>query len=1243
MTELDKDSKNQRKKTSLYRRLRNWWLSFNVIKRWLTVWAILLVTYTLLGFFAVPAIVKHTLTTELTQLLGRTVSIEKVYWNPFSLVFELENFKILDSKQKEATFALDRLHLNLETASLYKWSLVVKQIEIDHPQLSVSRIGMNEFSFDDIIKLVQEKIKNAQETEQPEKESPSLLSKLDYQITNIAIHGGMFYFNDEFALKKHSLTDFEFVIPLVSNFSQNVNEFIQPKISGKINGSTFGGKSDLKPFVKSRESFIDLTFKDFDLAFLTKYLPEFVKPKLVSCLVDSDLSLAFDMNKHDQPYLSLQGGFSVRDVDVTLDHDYGSGSKPESIFKLERLSVGFGASNLLASEVFIKKIEIVKPYASVKFHKSGRFNLANCLDPVLLNKFLKDLEPEEKQKSNPTSIPDLKIGQLVVTEGQFQFADNYDSRNYQATIDNFNFSVQDFSTTEEEPAKLQLSLNGPNNLVVTSTGELTFFNKKLNLAVNVSGVELTQFSPYYQPFLNSKLDSGVLSLNSQVDINFNSPVNITITNTDVKLKNFLVIDQKEEDLIAIPSLEIKLNKLDLKERTLDVSSVVVDGGGINVVRDKKFDINLSKIVKLKKIESFIASITEPEAKKSTIKTTPAPAARFSYAINQVQVKSFGLSFTDQALIEESDFIIFPINVSVNNFSSDENQPIALKLAAAINTNSKFDLDSKISIDQKKIESNVKITDFQLDMLNPYLTQLMKITIKDGSFNASSKLDLDLKDLKNPMVKLNSTCSVDQFHLQGDDERGKFISGNQVKISNFVFSNAPLKVEIGKIFAQQLSATVELDSEKGFSVEKLVRKDRLEELADNPKTLVSIIEQHIKNIESFNMAINETELKGGAFYFTDRTVTPNYELKVIKTDLTLDRIATNEVKDSHFKISSTTYDGSTMDVTGVVNPFKKPFALSFSAKVRVDDLSRFTPYSGKYVGYEINKGKSELELDYKVENNKLIASNNVFINQFSFGNDVDSDEATSLPVRFALAIITDKNGNLELKLPVSGDLNDPDFSISSAILTVTKNILTNIVSSPFSFLGSLYGGPEDIKSINYQPGSSELTDTEIDKLNVLIKILQDRPGLKLEINAHATDSIDRPMLLQNKLNKFIQECWYAELSESEQKQTTPSAIKVDKKDTEKYLEMIELAYEKGDFEKEVNFFNIVKSQPLEVMLAKLKDHFKVSDQELYKLALDRGRVISKYLLSKKVSKSTIFLTEPKLNQTEVKTASTLVLK
>ena len=1229
-------------KASRYRRLRNRWLSFNFFKRWTTVGITLLITYTLIGFFAVPAIVKSVLTTQLTQQLGRVVSIEKVYWNPFSLVFELEKFNILDAKKEKVTFSLDRLHFNLETASLYKWSLVVKQVEIDHPQLNIRRVGMKSFSFDDIIKLIQEKVEAAQSTPKVENEEPSFLSKLRFEIADIAIHRGMFFFNDEFAMKNHSLTDFEFVIPSISNFKNEIDEYIQPQISGKINGSAFGGESHLKPFKATRESVAQLKFKDLDLSFLTKYLPEFVNLELVSCLVDSDLSLIFEVDKSAKPYLSLQGGFSIRKVDISLASDSIFGSKHESIFRLDRFTMDFGTANLLAQQVSVKKIEIIKPYVNIRRHTTGLFNVQNSWDEKLLAVFMAELELAEKKVSESKITLDLKIEHFVISGGILRFTDSHDARNFKSTVDKFDSSMHNFSTINAQPAVLELSLNGSNGLNIQSNAKLYFSAKKAEIQVNIAGVDLTHYAPYYQPFLNVKLNSGILSLTSNLTVSVQDQLDLILSDSHLGLSNFLLSGATGNDLVAFPKINVKLKNFSLKNKTIALSSIEVEGGGVNLIRSKDAEFNLAKVVKLDKLEAFIKESTKNKSKPKLTKKTQ-PTEMFNFSIEKIRLNSFGFAFVDQALKEESDLVIFPINMAIDHISSDKTQPIDLKLHLMVNKNSEVKLEAKLFADQQKISADLEVNHLHLPLLNPYLAEVSKLNIPEGMLHVNSKLNIDYSDFKKPKVETTSTCSIDQFGLKVSESTHRLVSGKQIKVSDIKLSNSPLKVEIRKVLLDQVSSTVILEANNQPLVETAPQKEKTETKPKAAKSLTKTIEQYINIVKSYNLSIAETEAKDGSFYFKDSTVKPNYEIKVIKTDLVLSRIATKEAKACSFKMTANTDDRSELQITGVVNPFKQPFSMAFTANASVDDLSRFTPYSGKYVGYEINKGKSKLALDYKIENNIITASNDVFINQFSFGNDVDSDEATSLPVRFALAIITDKHGNLELKLPVSGDLNDPDFSISGAIITVTKNILTNIVTAPFSFLSSLYGGTEDIKTVNYRSGSSELTEPELKKIEVLTKILQDRPGLKVEITAYASKDVDYPAILENKLTKLIQECWYIQLSESDQMKIQPNGIKVDVSKTEQYFEMVEQAYEVADFEKERNFLNMIKSQTLEFMLAKLKAHLKVAEQELYNLAVDRGQVINGYLLSKGITPSVIFLTEPKLNDSETKTSATINLK
>jgi hypothetical protein len=181
-----------------------------------------------------------------------------------------------------------------------------------------------------------------------------------------------------------------------------------------------------------------------------------------------------------------------------------------------------------------------------------------------------------------------------------------------------------------------------------------------------------------------------------------------------------------------------------------------------------------------------------------------------------------------------------------------------------------------------------------------------------------------------------------------------------------------------------------------------------------------------------------------------------------------------------------------------------------------DLTTAAPYAGKYVGYPITKGRLSLDLSYKLSQKQLVAENKVLVDQLTLGESTNSPDATSLPVRLALALLKDRKGLIDIDLPVRGDLNDPDFKYGRVLLNVVLNLLAKVATSPMSLLGGLVGGSGDeLQYIEFLPGQSSLSEAEVKKLGTLEKVLVERPGLLLEIGGTADPKRDRVVLAERK--------------------------------------------------------------------------------------------------------------------------------
>ena len=232
----------------------------------------------------------------------------------------------------------------------------------------------------------------------------------------------------------------------------------------------------------------------------------------------------------------------------------------------------------------------------------------------------------------------------------------------------------------------------------------------------------------------------------------------------------------------------------------------------------------------------------------------------------------------------------------------------------------------------------------------------------------------------------------------------------------------------------------------------------------------------------------------------------------------------------------------VDITGQINPFSGTETNHLQVLVKDVDLTPTSPYAGKFAGYRIAMGKLNLDLVYDLVGKKLESKNVITLDQFTFGERVESPDATHLPVRLAVAILKDRDGKIVLDVPVEGSLDDPKFRIGKVVTHAIVNILTKVATSPFSLIGAAFGGGgEELGYQDFAPGSAELTPADKQKLDTLVKALFARPGLNLEISGSIDPTADHDGLQRVFLEKQLHMRKWLSLRKSQQATVTPEQI------------------------------------------------------------------------------------------------------
>ena len=283
----------------------------------------------------------------------------------------------------------------------------------------------------------------------------------------------------------------------------------------------------------------------------------------------------------------------------------------------------------------------------------------------------------------------------------------------------------------------------------------------------------------------------------------------------------------------------------------------------------------------------------------------------------------------------------------------------------------------------------------------------------------------------------------------------------------------------------------------------------------------------------------------------------------------------------------------------------------------------TPYSGTYLGYTVEKGILDLDLRYRIENKQLTSENKVFIDQFDFGKRVESDKATTLPVRLAMALLKDRKGEIHLDLPVTGRTDDPQFSVVRVVLKILKNLVLKAARSPLALLQAMFGGKEDFSSVDFTPGSSALSAADREKLLKLATALNDRPAVRLEVIGFVDRERDREGYRNELLLKKMRGEKF--LNMMEQKKTQPSdspeTVQILPDEYSRYLKEV---YKKEDFPKPRNILGLVKSLPDEEMKKLILANTVVGEQQMRSLAEARAAQVRGFLVKEgKMDASRVF--------------------
>lgn len=576
-------------------------------------------------------------------------------------------------------------------------------------------------------------------------------------------------------------------------------------------------------------------------------------------------------------------------------------------------------------------------------------------------------------------------------------------------------------------------------------------------------------------------------------------------------------------------------------------------------------------------------------------------------INQLQLNDASARFEDHTLAKIVPLNIESLNLMIHNIDLSGAKPLDWVLQATINQ--RGSIESKGTLTWAPLATDLSFNLQHLDLvpLQGWVSERFHALLSQGHFSFQGHAKAAGEPLK---ITLNGKGLLANFNILDRVKGTRLLRWKRIDLTGVQFINDPLRVDIAAIDLDDFYARVTLLPSKELNLHRLVQQEASTATAATNSTNTIIQPGAVRPVThaSLPVYIDKVVLRNGYINFTDQFIKPNYRANLSGLKGQIGPL--HPGKSGKIDVRGSFDKSAPLQIYGMIDPFSGQLFLDIVSTVTGIDLPTFSPYSGKYIGYVIDKGKLSFDVNYHVEQGELKAKNNIFLDQLELGDKTESSDAVSLPLHLAISLLKNRRGEIDIRLPVSGSINDPKFSLTGIIWEAFVNLITKAITAPFTLLASLVGEGEELSEISFPAGYATL-DAEAEKrLQALSAALLDRPALKLELTGFADPVNDHDALKRALLERNIKT---QKLSESVKKGQTIASLDQIQLDDKEYLHHLTRIYKEADFEKPKNIIGLTKSLPAAEMEQLILAHTTISEDELHELAEHRASAVLHWLI------------------------------
>lgn len=1190
-----------------------------------------------MAWLAVPPILKSQAQQRLSEMLGRPVTIGAVDFRPWSLELTLRDVAIGGaSAGDEPPLRWSRAYANADAASIWRLAPVIGALEIDGLQIRVARVADGRYDIDDLI---------ARLTPAPDA-PPADGEPVRFALYNLRLSDTTLVFDDRPAQRVHRVEALQLALPFVSSLPAHLEVTVEPRLAFRLDGASFDSGAQATPFAQRQRGELRLAFDGLDLARYAPYLPASLPVRLRQGVLGADLALQFELPDGADPIVRLSGSTTLAKFGLTE-------ADGAPLLDAARLHVGLRDVQPLRRRVALAELALDGARLQLARAADGRVNVQRLGGSAAAL-------PAAPTPAAPTAPWQIELDRLAIDEAGIAWTDAAVRPAAALRLDGLRIRGEKIAWPAREPVPLSLAatLRGPGEADAPA-GQLNIdaraSDREASGTLALEGLAFEALASYVAQSLQPRL-LGRASAKGR----FAWSADPQAPKTELLLDE-LTLDaprlvsgsgRNVRDEIALKQLVLADLRIDLPAREVSLGRATLTQPALAVLRDGQGRWNLAQLL----LEGDVA------APAAAAPAASAPA--WSLRLKDLQIDGGRLRLADSFAAGRAaekpvqlDASALRLRVQDLAWPAARGTPPArvqfgARLAsgagagsAAAGTGS-VDFNGRLAPDPLLAAGRLRIERFALHAFMPYLDDRLPLAV----LRAEAQWNGDI-DVRQAAAGWSVNASGDarlaevRVHTKADTDSGagdELLSWQSFALDGIRVAMAPQstpQIEVREAALNDFFARLVVTEQGRLNLNRNAPAAAAEAPAA-PASAASAASTAAQGGEPpVALAVGGVKLNNGRIDFSDRFIRPNYSANLTELNGALGAFRTGSREMATLELRGRAAGTALLDVRGALNPTADPLALDIQAKATDLELAPLSPYAGKYAGYAIERGKLSMEVAYKIApDGRLEARNQVVLNQLTFGDKVDSPDATKLPVLLAVALLKDRNGVIDINLPISGSINDPQFSVFGIVLKVIGNLLVKALTAPFALLAG--GGGEDLSVVEFRPGTAMLADSGRGTLDKVAKALADRDALKMTVTGSADAAAEAEALRQAALEaRLLAERRRELLRDGATAAQADALSTLDAATRERVLRAVYRAADIPD--KPRNALRMLRDIPPAEMEALLRRHIAAGPDAMRELALQRGLAVRDALIAQGLPGERLFLAAPKLGGEGARPASALL--